>query len=208
MKYSTRALPDVPSNILKYRIYATQHPICNRYNPTWATELVEASINIRCSIGVSMPMKEQFGENDWKNLVSLPYAVSMTVMAAAPSILGAWGETKAMVQEPPKLAAASGSELVSLVSADMQPNAKDLIKEQQNLMKQDQMGYRSRTIEACKSAAAALSAVPPDEAEAYKKWLLQIGEKVAEAAKEHGVVVSDPEKAALDEIAGALGLPA
>ncbi|WP_197540530.1 hypothetical protein [Methanoculleus bourgensis] len=153
-------------------------------------------------------MKEQFGENDWKNLVSLPYAVSMTVMAAAPSILGAWGETKAMVQEPPKLAAASGSELVSLVSADMQPNAKDLIKEQQNLMKQDQMGYRSRTIEACKSAAAALSAVPPDEAEAYKKWLLQIGEKVAEAAKEHGVVVSDPEKAALDEIAGALGLPA
>lgn len=155
-----------------------------------------------------MPMKEQFGENDWKNLVSLPYAVSMTVMAAAPSILGAWGETKAMVQEPPKLAAASGSELVSLVSADMQPNAKDLIKEQQNLMKQDQMGYRSRTIEACKSAAAALSAVPPDEAEAYKKWLLQIGEKVAEAAKEHGVVVSDPEKAALDEITGALGLPA
>jgi len=153
-------------------------------------------------------MKEQFGENDWKNLVSLPYAVSMTVMAGAPSILGAWGETKAMVQEPPKLAAASGSELVSLVSADMQPNAKDLIKEQQNLMKQDQMGYRSRTIEACKSAAAALSAVPPDEAEAYKKWLLQIGEKVAEAAKEHGVVVSDPEKAALDEIAGALGLPA
>ena len=155
-----------------------------------------------------MPMKEQFGENDWKNLVSLPYAVSMTVMAAAPSILGAWGETKAMVQEPPKLAAASGSELVSLVSADMQPNAKDLIKEQQNLMKRDQMGYRSRTIEACKSAAAALSAVPPDEAEAYKKWLLQIGEKVAEAAKEHGVVVSDPEKAALDEIAGALGLRA
>lgn len=153
-------------------------------------------------------MKEQFGENDWKNLVSLPYAVSMTVMAAAPSILGAWGETKAMVQEPPKLAAASGSELVSLISTDMQPNAKDLIKEQQNLMKQDQMGYRSRTIEACKSAAAALSAVPPDEAEAYKKWLLQIGEKVAEAAKEHGVVVSDPEKAALAEIAGALGLPA
>jgi len=155
-----------------------------------------------------MPMKEQFGENDWKDLESLPYAVSITVMAAAPSILGAWGETKAMLEEPPRLAAASGSELVSLVSADMQPRARELIKEQQNLMKQDQMGYRSRTIETCKSAAAALSAVSPEEAEAYKKWLLQIGEKVAEAAKERGVAVSDPEKAALDEIAGALGLPA
>ncbi|MDI6719838.1 MAG: hypothetical protein QMD46_09540 [Methanomicrobiales archaeon] len=153
-------------------------------------------------------MKEQFGENDWKNLESLPYAVSMTVMAAAPSVLGAWGETKAMLQEPPKLAAASGSELVSLVSADMQPRAKELIKEQQNLLKQDQMGYRNRTIEACRSAAAALSVAPPEEAEAYKKWLLEIGEKVAGAAKEHGVAVSDPEKAALDEIAGALGLQA
>lgn len=157
-------------------------------------------------IDVAMTMKEYFGENDWKNLESLPYAVSMTVITAAPSFLGAWGESKAMVQEPARLAAASRSELVALVSADMQSKAKDLIKEQQNLLKQDQMGYRNRTVAACRSAANALSTIPPDEAEAYKKWLLQIGEKVAEAAKEHGVAVSDPEKAALDEIAGALGL--
>lgn len=155
-----------------------------------------------------MPMKEYFGDNDWKTLESLPYAVSITVIAAAPSFLGAWGETKAMIEEPPRLAAASGSELVGLVSAGMQPRAKELIKEQQNLLKQDQMGYRSRTIEACKAAATALSAVPPDEAEAYKKWLLQIGEKVAEAAKEHGVAFSEPEKTALGEIAVALGLQA
>ncbi len=69
------------------------------------------------------------------------------------------------------------------------------------------MGYRSsRAIAACRSAATALPTVPPDEAEAYKKWLLQIGEKVAEAAKEHGVAVSEPKKATLDEIAAALGL--
>jgi hypothetical protein len=159
-------------------------------------------------IEVPMTMKEHFGENDWKNLESLPYAVSMTVITSAPSFLGAWGETKAMVQEPARLAAASGSELVALVSADIQPKAKDLIKEQQNLLRQDQMSYRSRTVAACRSAANALSTVPPDEAEAYKMWLLQIGERVAEAAKEHGVAVSDPEKAALDEIAGALGLHA
>ncbi len=167
---------------------------------------LELSIYMMYRYRDSMPMKEYFGDNDWKNLESLPYAVSMTVMAAAPSVLGAWGETKAMVQEPPRLAAASGSELVSLVSADMQPKAKDLIKEQQNLMKQDQMGYRSRTIAACKSAATALATVPPDEAESYKRWLLQIGEKVAEAAKEHGVAISEPEKAALDEIAAALDI--
>ena len=32
--------------------------------------------------------------------------------------------------------------------------------------------------------------------------------KVAEASKEHGVAVSDPEKAALAEISGALGVSA
>lgn len=153
-----------------------------------------------------MPIREYFGDDDWKNLESLPYAVSITVMAAAPSLLGAWGETRAMLEEPPRLAAASGSELVGLVSAGMQPRAGELIKEQQNLMKQDQMGYRSRTIAACRSAATALATVPPDEAESYKRWLLQIGEKVALAAKEHGVAFSDPEKAALGEIAVALGL--
>ena len=70
-----------------------------------------------------MPIREYFGDDDWKNLESLPYAVSITVMAAAPSLLGAWGETRAMLEEPPRLAAASGSELVGLVSAGMQPRA-------------------------------------------------------------------------------------
>lgn len=160
------------------------------------------------SVEGSMPKKEYSGEEDWKNLESLPYAVSITVMAAAPSLLGAWGETRAMIEEPPRLAAASGSELVGLVSAGIQPGARELIKEQQNLLEQDQMGYRSRTVAACRSAATALAAAPPDEAEAYKKWLLQIGEKVALAAKEHGVAFSDPEKTALGEIAVAPGIQA
>lgn len=56
--------------------------------------------------------------------------------------------------------------------------------------------------------AAALATVAPDEAEAYKKWVLQIGEKVALAAKEHGVTFSDPEKTAPGEIAVAPGLQA
>jgi hypothetical protein len=48
--------------------------------------------------------------------------------------------------------------------------------------------------------------VPPEEGLAYKKWVLAIGLKVAEAAKENGVAVSDPEKAALAEISSALGI--
>jgi uroporphyrinogen-III synthase len=46
----------------------------------------------------------------------------------------------------------------------------------------------------------------PDEAAAYKMWVLAIGQKVAEAAKEHGVAVSEPEKAVLGEVSAAFGM--
>jgi hypothetical protein len=155
-----------------------------------------------------MELREQFTDDEWKNLVSLPYAISMAVIVAAPSVLGAWGESKAMMQEPARLAAESGSALVGLVSAEMQSKGKELIKEQQDLMKHDQTGYRNVTIEAAKSASLALSRVSPDEAMAYKRWSLAIGQKVAEAAKEHGVAVSEPERAVLDEISDAFGISA
>ncbi len=106
-----------------------------------------------------MELKENFTDEEWKNLVSLPYAISMAVIEAAPSFLGAWGETKAMMQEPVKLAAESGSALVGLVSAEMQSEEKALIKEQQTLARHDPTGYRNTTIEAAKSASEALSKV-------------------------------------------------
>lgn len=155
-----------------------------------------------------MGLKENFTPGEWEGLVSLPYAVSTTVMMAAPNIMGLWGETKAMMQEPASLAAASGSSLVGLLIAEMQARAKDLIKEQQNAWKHDQAGYRTKTLEACRSATTALAKVPPEEALAYKKWIMALGLKVAEASKEHGVAVSEPEKAALAEISGALGVSA
>lgn len=155
-----------------------------------------------------MGLRENFTPGEWEGLVSLPYAVSTTVMMAAPNIMGLWGETKAMMQEPASLAAASGSSLVGLLIAEMQARAKDLIKEQQNAWKHDQAGYRTKTLEACRSVETSLAKVPPEEALAYKKWIMALGLKVAEASKEHGVAVSEPEKAALAEISGALGVSA
>ena len=151
-------------------------------------------------------MKENFSNEEWNNLLTLPYAISITVIAAAPSFLGAWGESKAMMTEPGKLAASSGSALVDLISSEAQSRAKDLVKEQQILIKHDQARYRNETIQACKFAAKALSKVPTKEAVAYKKWIMAIGQKVAEAAKEHGIAVSESEKIALNEIKTALGL--
>lgn len=136
----------------------------------------------------------------------VPYAVSMTIMMAAPNFMGIWGETRAMMQAPAGLAAVSGSSLVGLLSAEMQARARDLVQEEQAAWKSDQAGYRTKVLEASRSAATALAKVPPEEALAYKQWVLAVGMKVAEASKESGVAVSELEKAALAEISGALGI--
>lgn len=153
-----------------------------------------------------MGLKDSFTAEEWRGLVSLPYVVSMAIILAAPSLLGTFGETKALITEPARLAASSSSDLVGILSAEVQSRGRELIDEQMDLFKMDKDGYRSRTIEAGRSAAIALSKVSATEAAAYKKWVLGIGEKVAEAAKEQGVAVSEPERALLNEFSSALGL--
>ena len=55
-------------------------------------------------------------------------------------------------------------------------------------------------------AATALSKASAEDAEAYRTWVLAVGQKVAEAAKDGGVLVSDSEKALLKELSEALGV--
>ncbi len=153
-----------------------------------------------------MGIRENFTDDEWQTLLNVPYAVAMTVVTAAPSVWGAISESKTMLTEPAKLAASSGSDLVSVLSSEMQSRAKELIKQQQDLVRRDQSGVRSKTIEACRSASAILAKTTPEEATAYKQWVLAIGQRVAEAAKEHGVAVSEPERAVLSDVSAAFGL--
>jgi hypothetical protein len=155
-----------------------------------------------------MGVKESFTDAEWKNLQELPYAVGMVVIFASPS--GPWGiyqESKELFQEPFKLASQSGSSgLVSALAVELQPRAKDIMKEQQEAIKHSSPeAFKIKTLDNCKSAASALSKTTAEEAAAYKRWLLDLGQKVAEAAKEHGVSVTPEEQAALREISTALG---
>jgi hypothetical protein len=49
------------------------------------------------------------------------------------------------------------------------------------------------------------SKATPDEVDEYRRFVLTLAERVALAHKEHGEQVSDAERAAIDEIAAALG---
>jgi hypothetical protein len=119
----------------------------------------------------------------------------MTIIIVSPQgPMGMYKEAKEITLEPAKRASASGSGLVSTLSIELQQQAEQLMKEQQDLFKQNQPDYKSMTIEACKTAVSALSKTTPDEAKAYKQWVVNLGQKVAEAAKEHGVAVKIKKK--------------
>ena len=76
----------------------------------------------------------------------------------------------------------------------------------------DREGARAALIDGCKHAAAAVAQKSPAEAEEYKRWLVTLAQKTAEAAKEGGFLgiggtrVSEAEKAAITDLASALGV--
>ena len=47
----------------------------------------------------------------------------------------------------------------------------------------------------------------PDEVEGYKRFVVTLADKVAGAHREGGAAVSEPERAAIDEISASLGSP-
>ena len=72
---------------------------------------------------------------------------------------------------------------------------------------------KAKCIDTLRQVAEVVDAKVPSDATAFKTWLRQISQHVAEAAKEGGflgiggVAVSDAEKATLAEISKALKLP-
>lgn len=53
-----------------------------------------------------------------------------------------------------------------------------------------------------------MSKATAEDAGAYRTWVLAVGQQVAEAAKDGGVLVSDQEQALLKELGEALGVSA
>jgi hypothetical protein len=90
--------------------------------------------------------------------------------------------------------------------------ARDGLKEKLSGLKPAQI--TAKCIETLGQAGVLVDAKAPDDAAAFKGWLRQISQHVAEASKEGGFFgggsapVSDKEKATLQEISSALKLAA
>jgi len=166
-----------------------------------------------------MSDKSNFTADEWKILLESVTMAGIAVSAADPS--GLWGLLKESL--------AGGS---ALAQAKMDPGANPLIKAiiaefdtpqgravarddlQQKLAGCKSPEIKTRCIETLRQAGAVVDAKAPGDATAFKGWLRQISQQVAEAANEGGLLgiggerVSEAEKATLREISSALKLAA
>ena len=167
-----------------------------------------------------MADKSNFTPDEWQLLLESVMMAGIAVSAADPS--GLWGLLKESFAGSSALAAAktdpTTKPLIKAVVTDFGTSqgrtiARDGIKEKLSGLKPPEI--KAKCIEILGQAGAVVDAKAPDDAAAFKAWLRQISQHVAEAASEGGgwfglggTQVSEAEKATLDEISGALRLAA
>jgi hypothetical protein len=166
-----------------------------------------------------MADKSNFSPDEWKVLLESMTMAGIAVTAAEPS--GLWGllqeslaagSTIAQAKMDPKSNPLIKSLVVEFDTAEGRKAARDDLKAK--LAGSKPAEVKSKCIETLRQAAALVDAKAPEDAAAFKGWLRQISQHVAEAAKEGGflgiggVRVSEAEKATLAEISSALKLAA
>jgi hypothetical protein len=164
-----------------------------------------------------MATKTDFTAEEWNQTRRAPFMAGLVMVAASPS--GPFGIVKEMFAVGKILAdvknRGASSDLAKAIVADL-----ETAEGRQQSVPAEFQGkapelLRSAALDACRQAAALVEKkAKPDEARAFKEWLVSIGQTVAEAAKEGGflgiggVRVSEQETSALKDLRSALGLSA
>jgi hypothetical protein len=163
-----------------------------------------------------MANKSTFAPQEWTRILDGVLSAGLAVSMAEPS--GLIGMVQEGIASAKDLAAAkndpNASELIKAIVADLETSAgrtaaRDGLKA--NIKGKSRPEAKAACIAALKDAAALVAAKAPQDAPAFKSWLLLISQHVAEASTEGGflgfggVAVSDAEKATLAEIKTALG---
>ena len=150
-----------------------------------------------------MTTQFDFSNDQWTELATLPVLVGMAVAKAEDSgRIGNFREGRALMAS---LGADDGTGAAAALIE--QAAATDTSDELESLKDATPETVAAEAEAMCRRVADFLGAVArPEEAADFKRWILDTGRQVAEAAKEHGVRVSPPEAAILDRIRAALAI--
>ena len=157
-----------------------------------------------------MSVKDKFTPEEWRGLLRAPMLAGYAVAGAAPS------RQEDFIREMAGLAdgiaegeRASKDSLLGAVVAEISANATEEQRGQTEKLSNEDV--RARAIDTCRAAADALDAkAAPEEAYEYKRWVLVVAERVAQAAKEGGLFgfggaqVSGAEIATINDIGEAI----
>jgi hypothetical protein len=161
-----------------------------------------------------MTTKADFTADEWNQIRRAPFMAGLAVVAASPS--GPFGVVKEMFAVGKMLAEVktqgASNDLVKALVADLEAGAREQSAPAELQGKQpDQV--KSLAIENCRQAIALIEKkAKPEEAQGFKQWLVSVGQKVSEAAKEGGFLgfggtqVSEQEAATIKELSTALGV--
>ena len=164
-----------------------------------------------------MTIKNDFTPKEWNLITGLPWAVGLAVILAEDK--GGRKATKkelaALMAAPGKVAATlAESALVQAALPDVVAHpAAERIKQYSREKGETEQAIYQDTYKLCQQAAALLAAkVPFAEQEGYKRFVLEIGRRVADAVADAeylgigGATMSAYERKLLRALAGALGL--
>jgi hypothetical protein len=156
--------------------------------------------------------KADYSREEWDLLLKSPLMAATAVVAASPSgPIGVIKEMLAVGRGLMERAEDTSNPLIAAIVADLKGGWHPAAPAERP---QDVAQMRTQALAACREVAALLARKAPGEAEGFKRWLLSTAERTARAAKEGGVLgfggvqVSEAERTALGEVAGALGLQA
>jgi hypothetical protein len=157
-----------------------------------------------------MSQQSDYSPEEWKVISAAPVLAGLLVSVSDLSgPIGMAKEAIAVVRAVTESASTSSSELIKAVSGGIaarggKPDMPDLPS--------DQASVRTALINSCKQAVAIVSQKSPAEADEFKRWLVSLAQKTAEASKEGGflgiggTLVSDSESGAVKELASAMGV--
>ena len=161
-----------------------------------------------------MASKADFSPEEWKTIVAAAPMIGLAVICASPN--GPWGVMKEMLSMGMAMAEmlqkGSSNPLIADLAADLKARQTKLeppqgIKDPENC-KELALAHVKAVNELINRKVKA------EEADEFKKWLLALGRRVAEASNEGGIFgfggerVSDSEENVLRQIAFTLGQPA
>jgi hypothetical protein len=144
-----------------------------------------------------MTTKDTFTEEEWETIREAPVSAGMIVVTAQKG--GTFRETFAMAKAYAEARQQHGaSELVDALVGEKPA------RDHSHYHSYDEL--KQAGLQHVRDAIALLEQkATPDDVAAYKQFVTSVADRVAHAHREHGQEVSDAERAALDEIATALG---